>query len=51
MLKFKENDIVEWEGQRGIIQYKNNDILYVFFSKTRKLEIFNIDGSKRKKHV
>jgi len=51
MLEFKENDIVEWQGQKGVVQYRDKGLIYVFFPKTRKSEIFNIDGSKRKKHV
>jgi len=48
MLKYKENDIIVWRGQRGIVQYVGDLGMIVFFVKSGKLEIFNVDGTHNK---
>jgi len=47
MLKFIENDIVDYNGDRGVVQYMGKEYIAVFFTKSGKTEIFNKDGSKK----
>jgi len=48
MLILKENDIILWKGQKGVVQFVGETEIVVFFIKDGKLEIFNKDGASKK---